>query len=231
MDWKLHKKYCKTTTKSTRTASRITETAIGIVEKFIKEHRVELMIKMVEVCDITGMGVGDMIVELDFTANGEGIIPTMQSPPIFKIAPIQHYIEGSPPQEKPDFLNCDITHNPVNGHATTERVLDLMIKRRNSGNVSSDLMYLFNYANQIQCLPQSGDTPIFTSDTVDAFRSAFHDNDLGPLSKIYSPYNFASIVVVLVGRGILPEGMLSMMPQDMLCRISREIDEAAHSED
>ncbi|CAJ1908903.1 unnamed protein product [Cylindrotheca closterium] len=175
-----------------------------------------MVIKMIEVCDRTGMGVGDMIVELDFMPNGEGIIPTMQSPPVFKIAPARKYIEGSPPPEEPDFF---LDKHNSHGRTNMEVVLDV-IKNACSENDSGAAIFLFNYGGQVGCPPHFFDT--FPEDVIDAFRSAIQDKDFGPLSEKSNPYDLTINVLELMRLGAVPKSMIDILQEDMLYLVAQD---------
>ncbi|CAJ1941341.1 unnamed protein product [Cylindrotheca closterium] len=101
------------------------------------------MLKMVEVCDKTGVSIDEMVVEIDFMANEDGVIPALQTPPILKIAPIRNCVEGSR-VEKPHFCSCSQKHNP---HHWKEEVGSVRkgIKMMDASN-TKELIFIMNYA-------------------------------------------------------------------------------------
>jgi hypothetical protein len=75
------------------------------------------MKRIVEVSDESGLNKSELLLELDFNSNDdEGIAPTLQDPPNFKIAESRGYFERSRPIEpdwfyKKEFKEMNQTHN------------------------------------------------------------------------------------------------------------------------
>eukprot|EP00978_Attheya_sp_CCMP212_P016325 scaffold42639_cov37-Attheya_sp.AAC.8 len=100
-DWKSHKKYCKPVTKEHAKMQGASQQSLL---NFANKHYVDIMVKMAEACDETGVKKGDMLVALDFMPDANGVVPVLESPPEFSIAPVRGYIEGSRPSE-PDWFH------------------------------------------------------------------------------------------------------------------------------
>mmetsp|Transcript_36021 Transcript_36021/g.87040 ORF Transcript_36021/g.87040 Transcript_36021/m.87040 type:complete len:130 (-) Transcript_36021:642-1031(-) len=73
--------------------------ATAIVRQFFIDNFELVMVKLVQVCDKTGVGINHMVVELDFVKDHDGTVPAMRDPPSFKVAPIWGYVEGDRPDE------------------------------------------------------------------------------------------------------------------------------------
>ena len=114
---------------------------------FVQRNYHHIMVKMVKVCDQTGLAKKDMLVELNFKANERGIVPAMQAKPEFNIAPIKDYIEGSRPAE-PDWFykNHDrrMYENNINGYLAT-------IKENVNKARPSHLLCFMNYEGGFSC--------------------------------------------------------------------------------
>ena len=54
---------------------------------FCANQYVHIMVKMAEACEQTGITKDDMLVELNFKPNQNGIVPAMQDKPEFKWSP------------------------------------------------------------------------------------------------------------------------------------------------
>eukprot|EP00526_Cylindrotheca_closterium_P013347 CAMPEP_0113623356 /NCGR_PEP_ID=MMETSP0017_2-20120614/12010_1 /TAXON_ID=2856 /ORGANISM="Cylindrotheca closterium" /LENGTH=523 /DNA_ID=CAMNT_0000533293 /DNA_START=2958 /DNA_END=4526 /DNA_ORIENTATION=- /assembly_acc=CAM_ASM_000147 len=91
-DWKRHKPVCNPFTKNTK---KLTEAMHSSIQSFISEHHLDVGRKMAVVCKKTGLEIKDMIIELNFMPNQNGIIPAMQRPPIYRIAPRRDYVNGT----------------------------------------------------------------------------------------------------------------------------------------
>mmetsp|Transcript_6012 Transcript_6012/g.14237 ORF Transcript_6012/g.14237 Transcript_6012/m.14237 type:complete len:527 (-) Transcript_6012:127-1707(-) len=98
-DWARHKTMCS---QKTQWQSKAYSVAKHDVNIFMRKNFELVALKMAIACKTTGLGVSDMIVELNFMMDRNGIIPAMEEQPIFKIAPIRDYIEGGRPG-KPDW--------------------------------------------------------------------------------------------------------------------------------
>jgi len=182
-DWKSHKKYCKPVTKEDAKMHGASQQSLL---NFANKHYVDIMVKMVEACDETGVKKGDMLVALNFMPDANGVVPALESPPQFTIAPVRGFIEGSRPSE-PDWFHKNTDKNVYeqnignvigsikdqHGRMTPSHVLCLV---RNSGGIS---------VYKIQLMEPNDGTMMFTDEAVDAFRSAINDDDFNPLSRIF----------------------------------------------
>ncbi|CAJ1942148.1 unnamed protein product [Cylindrotheca closterium] len=184
-DWKEHKKTCITKTKSEIVKS---ENIQQTFTAFCTNQYVHIMVKMVEACEKTGLTKDDMLVELNFKPNQNGIVPAMQDKPEFKIAPVKDYINGSRPAE-PDwfFKNQDRTmydHN-IKGYLAT-------IKDQYSKMRPNHLLCLTRYEGGFSCYKIGRQDSItnketFSQEAVLAFQKYMNDDDDGPLSNILDP--------------------------------------------
>lgn len=59
---------------------------------------------MVKECEKMGIARKDMLVVLDFQVNKDGIVPSLQDPPMFDVAPTQLYLDRSFPAEEPEWV-------------------------------------------------------------------------------------------------------------------------------
>mmetsp|Transcript_19321 Transcript_19321/g.47782 ORF Transcript_19321/g.47782 Transcript_19321/m.47782 type:complete len:460 (-) Transcript_19321:385-1764(-) len=85
-DWKNHKPFCKTCSK----------TKIDSMEKraesFAIENYVSIVMRMVVECDKAGLEVEDMVIEVDFALNQDGVDrPLLEPTSLFKIKPRLSY--------------------------------------------------------------------------------------------------------------------------------------------
>mmetsp|Transcript_31791 Transcript_31791/g.76998 ORF Transcript_31791/g.76998 Transcript_31791/m.76998 type:complete len:505 (-) Transcript_31791:211-1725(-) len=117
-DWENHKQDCKDFSKSFSTSKARKEywkpqdIAFTATEKFVQQNFGAFTSMMAKECMKTGLGIHDLIVELNFMRDKDGNIPAIQHPPIFKIAPRQKYVEALPlgvPCDVKDEKGRDIT--------------------------------------------------------------------------------------------------------------------------
>mmetsp|Transcript_511 Transcript_511/g.846 ORF Transcript_511/g.846 Transcript_511/m.846 type:complete len:553 (+) Transcript_511:181-1839(+) len=209
--WRYHKQACLPVTdhKAEKRAD-----ASRIIGAFLQKHYVRMMARLVETCDgnAGAASVNDMVVEIDFTTNKDDIIPAMQNPPIFKIAPIQAYRTG---REKPEFLSCDIDRCPWDYEGNTRNAVG-SIEREDSRTVR-ELIFLVNYGGTFYCFKPSiyssyagFDETVdqdYSERAVDAFRSAIHDENIGPMIDVFPTADWKQFVHELVTLGVLPEAV------------------------
>ena len=100
-DWKEHKKTCEPATKALQKHQDAIRDAF---QTFVRDQYIDIMVKMVQVGNETNTTKRDMIVYLDFRVNKDGIVPAMQDPPIFEVAPTKQYLDRSFPAETPDWV-------------------------------------------------------------------------------------------------------------------------------
>ena len=143
-DWNLHKQECQPITEATKARNRKTDIAWDSFENFLQMHYACLMPEMVEVCDRTGVSIDEMVCEIEFMANEDGVIPALQAPPIIKIAPTRNYLEGSQ-AEKPHFLACSQKRNPRSWKQEVESVRKC-IRMMDPSNTKG-LIFILNYAS------------------------------------------------------------------------------------
>ncbi|CAJ1957534.1 unnamed protein product [Cylindrotheca closterium] len=94
--WSEHKLVCIPIAEANEDHKNASET---ISENWMIKNYSKVMVQMIVECQKTGLKMKDMVLELDFMENKDGIIPAVEDPAIFKIAPIRTYIEGSRPDE------------------------------------------------------------------------------------------------------------------------------------
>lgn len=85
-DWDLHKRECSlTSTPHTETATDMRSR----LSNFMKDAGLGLWFSIIEACDETGLGMQDIIVQLDFVPNEDGIVPALQKPPIYTVTSLR----------------------------------------------------------------------------------------------------------------------------------------------
>ncbi|CAJ1934462.1 unnamed protein product [Cylindrotheca closterium] len=89
-DWRKHKTICADLSKTKRDEFDIEQMTLA-GSNFLNKHGLRVLDKMVEMCTRTGLKAGDMVTELSW--KNDGVIPTLQTPPVFNITPRRDYIE------------------------------------------------------------------------------------------------------------------------------------------
>eukprot|EP00526_Cylindrotheca_closterium_P024182 CAMPEP_0113650712 /NCGR_PEP_ID=MMETSP0017_2-20120614/27003_1 /TAXON_ID=2856 /ORGANISM="Cylindrotheca closterium" /LENGTH=192 /DNA_ID=CAMNT_0000563279 /DNA_START=78 /DNA_END=653 /DNA_ORIENTATION=- /assembly_acc=CAM_ASM_000147 len=178
--------------------------SFGSVEKtvmtFCQQQYVHIMFQMLEACKEYGVTSGEMLLELNFKANEEGIVPAMQDPPELKIAPVKHYVEGSRPAE-PDWFykkeNKKIYEKNVKGCIKG-------IKEQHSRRLPNQVLCLAGHSGGASCYKIQLQEPVnmnemFSDAALQAFAAYINDDDSGPLSRIFGP---DQLVVIRLHLGI-----------------------------
>ena len=143
-DWKIHKKTCRFAPKEHVDQHNASEQT---VLNFAQKNYVDIMYKLVEACDETGLVKNDMLLMLDFTPNKFGKAPALQDPPEFTIAPVKGFTEGSRPYE-PDWFykheDRQIYEHHIKGVLAA-------IKDQHSRMTSTHLLCLVRYSGGTSC--------------------------------------------------------------------------------
>ncbi|CAJ1961753.1 unnamed protein product [Cylindrotheca closterium] len=198
--WKHHKQYCVPISKQSMKKLDFLSKAVN---NFLHQYYVNIMLTMLGECNDTGLDMNEMIIELNFSANDDGMVPAMQNPPIFKITPAQRYIEGFP-REIPDWIRNDFDLD-----TSEKRIQQNMDMIQSLDIQASPTTIIAHYADCVQNFsPQSGDKR-FSQDAQDAFWDAMHQH-FEPLSKILRPAELQ-----IARQAIGPEFVVYNPPSDV----------------
>lgn len=110
-DWKTHKMACEPTSKATQKRDDAIE---ELLKNFIQNQYVDIMAKMVDVSEKTGVAKKDLLVFLDFCVNEDGIVPAMQDPPVFEVHPTQRFLDPSFSVRGPKYERGERIQNRIN---------------------------------------------------------------------------------------------------------------------
>lgn len=157
---------------------------------FLHRQYVHIMVKMVNTCEQTGHSKSDLLVDLDFKANENGIVPAMQANPEFKIVPTKDYIEGSRPAE-PAWLREGYDRKTYEGN-----VKDFlsMLKESFVKLSPSQILCLMSYEGgysieNFSMIDPTTNREICSEEAVLAFKAYMTNGNDGPLSEIFGPQN------------------------------------------
>ena len=143
-DWKIHKKTCVPKTKQDFITSECIQQTFM---QFCQREYVHIMAKMAQACEQTGLSKNEMLVELNFKPDENGVVPTMQEIPDFKIAPVKDYIEGSRPAE-PDWF-CKHTNREAYEYNIKHYLA--RIEEKHSKLLPNQFLFLMQYEGGMAC--------------------------------------------------------------------------------
>ena len=166
----------------------------SMLQNFAEKYYTEIMERLVEVCDETGLEKTELLLELDFKPNKHtGVAPALQDPPNlpeFKISEARKYFEGSRENE-PDWFSKSQDEDTYQ-----QNILPIVsgLKDQYANLSEKQLLCLIRYpvgasCTNLQMEHQGTNEGIFTNDAVAAFRCAIHDGNFTPLSKILDEDN------------------------------------------
>lgn len=98
--WRYHKQYCAPFSKQ---GGKKMDFLSKAIQNFLDRYYVNLMLSILRECERTGVDMNEMIIELNFSPDDDGVVPAVVNPPIFKVTPARRYIEGSQ-RETPDWI-------------------------------------------------------------------------------------------------------------------------------
>ncbi|CAJ1942146.1 unnamed protein product [Cylindrotheca closterium] len=207
-DWKLHKKVCIPRTKF---ETKQSENLEQMLHTFCAQHYFRIMVKMAKACEQTGQHKSDMLVELDYCCNENGIVPAMKDEPEFKIAPVKEYLEGSKPAE-PDWFGkkgSQEYNDNVKGYLHN-------LKDQYSKVLPSQFLFLVRYPEgtstyKLQLIEPITKKQMFSQQAVRAFKTYMDHGDDGPLSRFLSPSYVVGVkrkLGIVYGYG-MPDGEMS----------------------
>mmetsp|Transcript_2554 Transcript_2554/g.6122 ORF Transcript_2554/g.6122 Transcript_2554/m.6122 type:complete len:261 (+) Transcript_2554:284-1066(+) len=157
-DWKRHKTGCVRNGKDLLKRIDVVEI---ILDNFMTNTTTYfyLINRMVLALDETGMKLRDMVMELDFMADENGIVPALQNPPCYTIVPKQAYFEA-PGRSDSDIFN-------KHGQEDYERIVTCMKEQHQTKTESCAFIIRYNYG--VFCMtPQTGIR--FSDEAIENFR-------------------------------------------------------------
>ena len=125
----------------------------------------------------------EVVLELDFHADDQGLAPALQDPPKFKVGLTRLYLQG---KEEPDWFwkGTDVYENNITNFRTG---LQDHYNRMTSDHLLTISRYSDGNFGVYRALLVSEDTgkPLFCDEALDAFRRAIIDSDDSRLGQIY----------------------------------------------
>lgn len=161
---------------------------------FAQKHYIDIMEKVVEVCDETGLTKSDILLELDFVPDGSGSAPALRSPPVFTIKESRGYFEGTRPNE-PDWFYKNEDDEVYNNNI---KFMNAGLKDHYGRMTENHLLCFvrhpgFTSCYRLQLMVEQKRAQMFGEEAMNAFRCAIHDDDFGPLSNIFPEPQVRSI--------------------------------------
>lgn len=180
-DWKDHKTTCQpvgSASEAKRSEKRGTSIQLALNDVLQKNY-FDVMTKIVEVCEETGVSKKNLVVELDFFPNSEtGSAPILSTPPSFKVAPAARYYQGSRPDE-PDWF-----HKGTDVYEGNVAAVRLGLKDQHSRMTADHVLVLLRWADGqpsvYRVLVQAPVTmvPIYGDRALEAFKKCMDGDDL-----------------------------------------------------
>lgn len=169
----------------------------NIVNTFCMDHYIHIMVKMAKACEDSGLSTKDVLVQLDYIPDRNGIVPAMQEKPDFKISPLKDFVEGPP-----TWLSNDDLDGIKAQHQSLKQDRFLFFIRFDGGITCSQLARYVNFGTfcvvciaipflltsyeNYRCDPfTKKDT--FTQVAVDAFQDYLNDHDDELLCEVFEP--------------------------------------------
>jgi hypothetical protein len=178
-DWKLHKIHCTPTDSKHLKSAEIRNNCLIA---FTQDNYAEILEKLVDVIDETGLSKAELVVAMDFVADESGRVPSLSDPPEFEIRSVSEYIDVSrlnrPEWLSEEYMGAQELNNILAALIdTAERMTKdhLLCIFRGPGGIS---------VNRVSFHIKSTNGQLYSDSTVKAARKALEYDDYGPLSNI-----------------------------------------------
>ena len=186
-DWKIHKTTCRLATKSDYKNNEGNQQTIW---NFSKRNYVEIMERFVSVCDDTGLDKSELLLELDFKPNENGMAPALQEQPEFKVANTRDYFEGSRPNEPDWFFKSETEDQEIFRYEDCVGPVVANVKDIYTRLTKNHILCLVRFPSvvsvaRLQMEELDNGNEIFSHETLNAVRSAINDDNFGPLEGIF----------------------------------------------
>ena len=182
-DWKKHKPQCSTATSKD---SKRTEASMQSVQNFAMRNYADIVEGLLECCDETGLKKEELLVEIDFTPGEDGTIPALSDPPEFIVKDARGYFEASRPNE-PDWWYKN--EDDVVYKKNIDYFLGVMkdsFERMTTNHILCMVRFPAGVSvYRLQLQSKANGPAMFSNQALDAYRSAWKDQDFGSLSRIF----------------------------------------------
>eukprot|EP00526_Cylindrotheca_closterium_P007374 CAMPEP_0113653144 /NCGR_PEP_ID=MMETSP0017_2-20120614/28409_1 /TAXON_ID=2856 /ORGANISM="Cylindrotheca closterium" /LENGTH=681 /DNA_ID=CAMNT_0000566091 /DNA_START=53 /DNA_END=2095 /DNA_ORIENTATION=- /assembly_acc=CAM_ASM_000147 len=160
--------------------------------KFVFDHCVDITTKIVELCDNQGWEMKDLVLEVDFGAKTNGVMPTIQDSPVFKIVSANSYFDGSRPDEADWFSN---DHDPEGHERNKAKFVELMKESRE--RLSEEVAILVRGMGVMQCFWLKTNA-IFDEELLEAFKEEYVPNIMDKKCTLFTKYNYVVVMVKII---------------------------------
>jgi hypothetical protein len=113
--------------------------------------------------------------------------PALRNPPVFKIAPVKNYCDGSRPDE-PDWFQKGTSHYQ-NNIRSISAIKDNFNRMSPEHGLCMSRFPLGASVDRVHSFSGEG-ADMFSDTALEAFKSDVNENDFGPLSQIFEETNF-----------------------------------------
>jgi hypothetical protein len=191
-DWKIHKTTCRLATKSDNKNSESNQQTF---RNFSQRNYVEIMERFVSVCDDTGLDKSELLLELDFKPNENGIAPALQEQPEFKVAKTREYFEGSRPNEPDWFFKTETEDQEIfPPYEDCVGPVVANVKDIYTRLTKNHILCLVRFPStvsvmRLQMTEPDNENEMFSDEALNAIRSAINDGNFGPLDGIFREDN------------------------------------------
>jgi len=181
-DWKLHKKACVPA--GSKAEQKTYENSQQALLNFAKMNYEDIMERLVNLCEESGISKKETVIEIDFKPNDDGVVPAAAGQ--FKVGNARRYFEGDRPEE-PDWFykredkKCykNNIKNMITGMTDNfNRIADshvLCLVRHSRGDFG---------INRLQLTLENG-KQMFSNQAYEAFRSAIQDKKENGLMRMF----------------------------------------------
>jgi hypothetical protein len=152
------------------------------------------MERFVSVCDGTGLDKSELLLELNFKPNENGIAPALQEQTEFKVAKTRDYFEGSRPNEPDWFFKIETEDQEIFRYENCVDPVVANVKDVCTRLTKNHILCLVRFPSIVSVMrlqmaePDNGNE-MFSDETFNAIRSAINDDNFGPLEGIFREDN------------------------------------------
>mmetsp|Transcript_17602 Transcript_17602/g.43307 ORF Transcript_17602/g.43307 Transcript_17602/m.43307 type:complete len:847 (+) Transcript_17602:218-2758(+) len=162
--------------------------------KFVFDHCVDITTKIVELCDNQGWEMKDLVLEVDFGAKTNGVMPTMQDFPVFKIASANSYFDGSRPDEADWFSNDD---DPEGHERNKAKFVELIKESRE--RLAEEVAILVHDMGVMQCFwSKTHRIDIFNAECLESFKDQYMYSIMGKKGTLFTNTNYVAVMVKII---------------------------------
>jgi len=162
--------------------------------KFVDDHLVDIAAQIVELCDNQGWEMKDLVLEVDFGAKTNGVMPTIQDSPVFKIVSANSYFDGSRPDEADWFSDDD---DPEGHEWNKAKFVALMKESR--GRLAEEVAILVRDMGVMQCFwSKTNGIDIFGEKLLEAFKEEYMATIMSKKYRLFTKINYVAVMVKII---------------------------------